>query len=570
MLSRFARLVPALWTLGLIFVLAAASTTPVCAQGAADALFFAERPPATGPRLTGMAGAGIAGVGEVGTFYSNPAGLALAEASSFTGAFRGLYVEDRSTYETFFGSLDSPQSFGVSAVDATSTGYGLGNLGVLYKVPTTQGSLVVGGSINETRHFGRDLEFENRNQLSSISDFLLPIGNEVNVEQYPIGEAPELLEGQFLVEAQNNDFVVDFDPDGDGTINRPLSLAAFQTFAIDLVPGLFDPEAPELALLPVVTPGTRFRQVGDVTESGALREINLGGAVEAARDLFVGGSINIHVGRYEQRDVFEEIDDQNENDGTGNTLAFDRLQLTRRLNTDFGGFSARFGLSTQLIPAVRAGLTIETPTWYVLNEETSFELQTVFDDGFTETYGDDSSEDAGRTEFEYQLRTPWRFGAGLALELAPVRLHGDVMFVDWTQMQLSQTDGPARFDADNALIEDDFAPVVQTRVGAEIDLSPLLLRGGYAYHPAPISFPALSGSAGGPSAFFGAGEVAERSRSFISAGLGYEVDEGVRLDVAWMQERFEDRILPYNSVNASYVNEEVRRNQFRLGLTFGF
>jgi hypothetical protein len=46
--------------------------------------------------------------------------------------------------------------------------------------------------------------------------------------------------------------------------------------------------------------------------------------------------------------------------------------------------------------------------------------------------------------------------------------------------------------------------------------------------------------------------------------------ETLRLDMAWMQERFEDRSVPYNFENASFVNEEVRRNQVRIGMTFRF
>jgi len=555
---------------GLCLLLALLHVPSTHAQTAVDALFYAERPPAASPRLMGMAGAGTAGVGDIGDFYSNPAGLALAETSMLTGAFRGLYTTNRSSYETFASGTGGRSSFGVSASEAARTGYGLGNLGLLYKAPTARGSFVIGGAVNETRLFGRDLEFSNSNQLSSVTDFLLPQSGEVNVERYAIGEAPELLEGQYLVEAENNDFVVDFDPDGNGLINRPLSLAAFQTFAIDLAPGLFDPDAPAQSFLPVIDPGTRFRQTGDVMEGGAQREVSVGGAVEAAKNLFVGVSAQIHTGGYELRDVFEEVDDRNENDGTGTTVAVDRLRLTRRLDTDFTGFSTRVGLSVQPISAVRAGLTIETPTWYGITEQSSFQLQTVFDDGETITYGDDTSESAGRTEFEYRLRTPWRFGAGLSVELGPVQVSGDAMLVDWTQMRLNEADGLGNFDLDNDRIEDDFSPVVQTRVGTEVDLSPLLLRAGFAYHPAPISFADLAAYQGGADLFFGTGVVDDRARTYLSGGLGYEVGDEVRIDLAWMQERFEDRTLPYGTVNASYVNEEVRRNQFRIGMTFRF
>lgn len=555
---------------GLCLLLALLHVPAARAQTAADALFFSERPPAASPRLMGMAGAGTAGGGDLGDFYSNPAGLALAETSMFTGAFRGLYTTDRASYETFFPGENGRKSFGAATTNAAQTGYGLGNLGLLYKAPTTRGSFVIGGAINETRLFGRDLEFGNRNQLSSVTDFLLPQSGEVNVEQYPIGETPELLEGQYLVEAPNNDYVVDFDPDGDGLINRPLSLAAFQTFAIDLAPGLFNPDAPAQSFLPVVDPGTRFRQTGDVTESGALREISVGGAVEAAKNLFVGVSAHIHTGEYEQRDVFEEVDDLDENNGANGTVAFRSLRLTRRLNTDFTGFSTRFGLSAQPISAVRAGFTIETPTWYGITETSSFQLQTEFDDGDTITYGDDARESAGRTEFEYRLRIPWRFGAGLSVELGPVQVSGDAMLVDWTQMRLNEVDGIGNFDLDNNRIEDDFSPIVQTRVGTDVDLSPLLLRAGFAYHPAPISFEDLAGDQGGADLFFGTDIVDNRARTYLSGGLGYEVGNEVRIDLAWMQERFEDRTLPYGTVNASYVNEEVRRTQVRIGMTFRF
>jgi hypothetical protein len=37
-----------------------------------------------------------------------------------------------------------------------------------------------------------------------------------------------------------------------------------------------------------------------------------------------------------------------------------------------------------------------------------------------------------------------------------------------------------------------------------------------------------------------------------------------------MLEQFEDRTLPYTVNNASFVNEDVARNQFQIGATYRF
>jgi long-subunit fatty acid transport protein len=555
----------------LLVILTGAGLAPSAyAQGATDALFFAQRSPATGPRLTAMGGASIAGVGDYGSFYSNPAGLGLLESSQFAGSFRSLLTTDEASYTTFRAD---ESAFGTSTTDRTRTGYGIGNVALAYKVPTEQGSLVIGAALNETRHFGRDLDFSNRNALSSVSDFFLPLNDEVDVQEFAPGEGPDdLFFGQELITTDDADFLVDFDPDGNGQINRPLSFIAFQTFGIDLVPAFVDPDAGDAqAFLPVVTPGTEFRQVGDVSEEGNLRELNFGGSVAVAPGVLVGGSANVTVGTYDLRDTFEEVDDLNENDGTDGTVDFQSLRLTRTLESDLTGFGLRFGLSAEVAPSVRAGLTIETPTWYSIDETSSIRLQTNFDNGDRFLYGDDADEDVGRTAFDYDVRTPWRLGGGLSVQIDDLRLLADAVFVDWTRLQLDDNTGGNLFEVENDLIEDVFDPVVNTRLGFEYRLDALALRGGFAYQPSPVSLSEIDAeSFGGSLNLRGTDEVNDRPRTYFSAGLGYQLSEQLHVDVSWMQQRFDDRTLPYTSTNASFVNEEVARNQILVGVRYHF
>jgi long-subunit fatty acid transport protein len=566
------------------------SAPPATAQSVGDALFFSEREPAAGARLTGMAGAGLAGIGDTGALYANPAGLGYLTSSQLTGSLRTLLATDDASYPTQFdqngdGSFESV----TNRLDRSRTGYGVDNLTLAYKFPTTQGSFVLAVGLNETRSFDRNLDYQGRNQLSSISDFLLPVSDEVSVQEFAIGEGPdddELFFGQERVvdEEADQEYVVDFDPDGDGLINRPLSWAAFQTFGIDFSASTFRDTGNEAAsFLPVVAPGTQFLQDGGLTEEGTLRELNFASAVEVAENVMLGGTANIAFGQYESSSTFREIDDRNENDGSGITTDFQSLRLTRTQTTDLSGFNLRLGLSAALTPSVRAGFTIETPTWYNVDDETSFVLETAFDDGDRCIYGNGRSEPScpiqsttdetsDNTRFEYRIRTPWRFGTGGSVQIADLRLLADLVFVDWTQLRLRDVDDTADFSRDNETIEDLFDPVLQTRLGVEYGVTEALtLRAGGAYLPAPVSFSEISqAQIGTQITLLGAAEVDDRDRTYVSAGFSFDVSDRFRIDGSWMLEQFEDRTLPYTVNNASFVNEDVTRNQFQIGATYRF
>ncbi len=553
---------------GLLFFGMPVSAT---AQSASDALFFAERLPGTGSRLSALAGASGAGVGDYGALYSNPAGLAYLNSSELSGTLRSTLTNNEASYTTSFGDPARPTT---TVNDQSRTSYSLGNTALIYKVPTERGSLVLGAALNETRSFGRGLNFQNRNQLSSISDFFLPLNDEVSVQQFPAGESPEeLFYGQERITTENSDYLLDFDPNGDGRIERPLSYAAFRTFGIDFYPSLYESGAEEsAAFLPVVVEGTQFRQAGDISESGTLREMSFGGAFEGAPDVMFGISANVTFGQYEYQDVLEEVDDQNENDGTNGTTDFDRLRLTRTLRSDLSGFGIRGGLSIDTDP-VRLGVTVESPTWYSVSETTDLQLLTLFDNGDRFVYGDDSSEDAGRRNPEYTLRTPWRFGAGVSGEVGSLKLLFDAIVVDWTTMTLNISNGRTigtELDAKN-IFEETFSPVINTRLGAEYTTDPLTVRLGFAYQPAPASFNDIQDEQRiAQLNLQGADEVGQRERYYGTAGLGYQISNQLALDLSWMLERFRDRTLPYESPNASFVNETITRNRVQFGLRYSF
>ena len=549
------RLSLALALLGLVAVPSAQ------AQTALDALRFSQHLPATGARMMGFGGASIAGFADPSALYTNPAGLARYENSEISGSLLGFSTVDEGNY--FAPDVGNPFE---SDVRATR----LGNFAYIGKAPTTQGSLVVGISYNQTNLFDRQLAYSGDNGFNSISEYFLPINTrdftEYEVTQLGEDEDPETVElpyGQTLV---NDQYVVDFDPDGDGFINRPLSFAAFQSFGIDFDADAF--ESGDYPFFPAVNRGT-VQQTGFLTEEGSLKEVNVGGAVEAAEGVMVGVSANVSFGTYSFERNFEEDDILNDNDGTGGTTDFNFLRLTERFESDLLGFNVRGGISSKIAPGLRIGLTLESPTFYTVNETYNTLLDVQFDNGDNPPIYDGLGEGAGGGEFEYRIRTPWRLGGGVAFDTGILVLSADAEVVDWAQLELdSEFDS---FEDVNLAIEENLDIVVNGRLGAQFRLGNLALRAGFAVQPDPRSgildieeYNPLNDE-----------DRSGRTRRYYSAGVGFRLSDAVHLDLGWMQERFNDAYQPYvldpaAPKNSPLVEESIIRDRVSLGLRFGF
>lgn len=523
----------------LLLVLAAGWTQHAAAQTAEDALRFTERSPATGPRMTGLAGASFSGVADFSALYSNPAGLGFFRQSAFTGAFHSVYATD----ESFSRSV----GFAPTSIDEDVSETNLGNLAYVYRAPTRQGSFVIALAYNQVNSFERHLRFAGSNNVSTISTSFLPFGGEYSLD----GNTLDALDD--------------------------LPFAAFNGGVIEFFPEFLDEDPEAYPFLEAAVPGTTIDQTGSVIESGRMNEVNFGGAVEASRGVMVGVSANLVFGEYNFDSTFEEEDIFDENtaddysvllDDGGLLEGFDFLSYRQFLETDLVGVNARAGVSAEVSPNVRVGLTVETPTYYEVDETYGQEFETFFDDGGVLSYGD-RIDDVGGGEFEYKIITPWRFGIGVGFHADNVSILADAELVDWSQLKMEEEFEEDRsfFDDLNRTIEDNYEAVINGRLGIEYRMGDLMLRGGVAYYPDPLDVTLQQSD----------GSTLERDKLFFSAGLGYTFDNRFQIDVGWMQGRFDGAYVAYpedalgpRQDNDLIIDEEVVRNQFVIGVSFFF
>jgi long-subunit fatty acid transport protein len=496
--------------------------TIASAQTADDALRFVDRTPGATAYSLGIGGAGLAGVADASAFVVNPAGLGLLTGSRASGSFSALQSTSEGTY---FSPGYS------SSLEDQLTDSGLGSLSYLFKVPTTQGSMVIGAAINSVQSYSRSASYDGDNGFNSITDYFMPFSDEFSLVEDSDGVFP--------------------------AFTRNLSFIAFETYAIDLDQDLLDSNDP-VPFVPAVSFGT-VAQTGFLEDTGRMMELNFGGGVEVAKDVLVGFSLNIPVGSFERLRVLEEDDYLNDNDGRGGTTDFNYLYFSESFSSDLVGVNARFGVSLQANSNMRIGATLETPTYFAIEESYSTILETEFDNGDIFSYGDGTGQDIGSGNFDYTLKTPWKVGMGLQFTAGKANVLADLEWMDWSQLELDSN--THSFESENLGIRNALQAAVNMRVAATYDLENIQLRAGTGYNPDPRRTERFTDE-GFPSV--------TRDRSFASLGIGYRFNERMTFDLAWMVESMEDRMDLYSDVtDAPYVLEEVMRHRVQFGVSFG-
>jgi hypothetical protein len=429
------------------------------AQYAEDALRFSQFGLGVGARTLGMGDASVGTVNDYTSLFWNPAGLALERDFEFSLGLSNNGVSNDATY------LGLTQS---STKNATN----LNNVGFVYPIATTQGSLTFGFGFGRMSSFNNTASFGAFNPQSSIVQSMAP-APYTDLSGYSSGSLSNFLDGNL----------------------------AFQTFLADT-----STIGGQLLMYPYVTDSVQ--QSATVLEGGGLNNWSFGGAVEIAKDLMVGASLNFVSGSYTYDRQFTEYDSR----GVyvyGPPFDFQQFIYGSTISSDISGFNALFGMMLRKQGRYQIGLTVRTPTHFDISE-------TFTDDGRSSFKNGDYFRQSYTNQTKYSITSPLVLSGGLMIQATDwLVLAGDAEYTDWTQMQFDSND-PALID-ENHYIQSNMKPTWNLRGGAEVTIWSLglRLRGGYILRPSPY-----------------VGDPTSYDQTYYTGGIGYDLDENVTLNGA--------------------------------------
>lgn len=259
--------------------------------------------------------------------------------------------------------------------------------------------------------------------------------------------------------------------------------------------------------------------------------------------LYLGINLNSHFINYERSTFLYES-----NDNTGSTV--NSVRFENNLYTTGSGFSFQIGSIYKITESLRAGISYNSPTWLTINEESSQSISTVRQEG-----GGNVSQivDPFITNIypSYKLHSPGKFTGSLAYVFG---VHGLISF-DYSLRDYGNTKfKPASdeyFSSENNRMSNLLTTASTYKIGGELKLNRLSVRGGYRFEESPYKNGSFAGDLSG-----------------YSLGLGYNFGNSTKLDLTYDQAQQTNETQLYNVGLTDRANIDSRNSNVTLTLSF--
>ncbi len=307
-----------------------------------------------------------------------------------------------------------------------------------------------------------------------------------------------------------------------------------------------------------------LRQSGDVLESGGMNAWTFTGSLEAARNVFVGLTLNLLSGSYKwertwvEEDVNDVYQDAIVQSNEFDTRDFQYFQMNEKVKQDISGWNVRMGFLYKIQDYARIGAVIETPTFYTVTED-------YYRQGISKFAYASATYDF-TTLSDHSVTTPWRFSFGASgRPLKYLTLAFQMDYSDLSETEFSNiTDIGYESDL-NKSIRNSWKDALVLAGGVELTVpkTPLQIRAGYNYQTSP--WKRDEGRS-------------EYNVKTLTAGMGYLFSETFQLNVMWgntTYKTFHYNYDPYATVppvpeSAVRTDEDVSQTYLMFSLAYRF
>ncbi len=292
-------------------------------------------------------------------------------------------------------------------------------------------------------------------------------------------------------------------------------------------------------------------QTEEVSTEGGLHQWSFGGAMALSPSFDMGISMNFWRGSENYRLRFQQED--TEDYYYAYPANFDTYTLNQNLDSRYSAFSLKIGGMIKMNRFSRIGLAVEFPTTFTVTENYSSNDEITFDDGYADPY------DYEPGTWDYRVRTPFRFDAGVTVGGPGLSASAAITYRDWTQTRFEKPNNyqsGSDYDellAQNLLFNQDYRETVNYRLGGEFTFpgSGTSLRAGYAVFPSPLK-----------------GATSDLDKKYYSAGIGVKIAPNSRLDFTYVHSGWkrasEDSYTPGGTL------EDISANRIFLGINYAF
>ncbi len=282
-------------------------------------------------------------------------------------------------------------------------------------------------------------------------------------------------------------------------------------------------------------------QTRRIQEEGGTGEYTFSFGANYNDKLYLGGTFGIQRMNYTYSMEHVEKDDED--------LIFDFQSFTfgETLRESGTGYTFKAGLIYRPISLIRLGAAMHVPTFYRINRDSETEMQTHFDNN------DEYYAQSDINAFDYMLQTPFKVIGSVAVQLPKLAIVSlDYEWLDYTRASFDSKGNDFDLLEMNDRIDEVFKVAHNLKIGAEVHLGPMYLRGGFACYGSPYK----------------SGEVNANLKNLIySGGVGFR-SEHVFFDMAYSvrNDEYSHYLYLPENLNAATTTE----NMGQIAATLGF